>query len=59
MQDVGRTLEKLLQAFTSFSHVLPTSQVGYHVSKPIESAIYCFHEITLSMSLLAQYTIGF
>ena len=42
MQDVGRTLEKLLQAFTSFSHVLPTSQVGYHVGKPVESVAIAF-----------------
>ena len=42
--DVGRTLEKLvnqlplardLQAF------LPTSCVGYHAGKPIESLVYC------------------
>ena len=32
----------------SFLSVLPTSQVGYHVGKPIESVIYCFYEITLS-----------
>ena len=27
--------------FTSFSRVLPTSCVGYHASKPIESVVYC------------------
>ena len=27
--------------FTSFSHVLPTSRVGYHTIKPIESVVYC------------------
>ena len=40
----------------SFSNVLPTSQVGYHANKPIESVVYCFYKITLSktMSLMAQ-----
>ena len=28
--------------FTSFSRVLPTSRVGYHAVKPIESVVYCF-----------------
>ena len=27
--------------FTSFSCVLPTSRVGYHAGKPIESVVYC------------------
>ena len=27
--------------YTSFSHVLPTSPVGYHGSKPVESVLYC------------------
>ena len=42
--------------FTSFSNVLPTSQVGYHADQPIESVVYCFYKITLSktMSLPAQ-----
>ena len=42
--------------FTSFSSVLPTSQVGYDTSKPTESVVYCFYKITLSktMSLPAQ-----
>ena len=26
--------------FTSFSHVLPTSCMGYHAEKPIESVVY-------------------
>ena len=34
--------------FTSFSSVLPTSQVGYHAGKPIVSVVYCFYKITLS-----------
>ena len=29
--------------FTSFSRVLPTSRVGYHAGKPIESAVYCLN----------------
>ena len=33
--------------FTSISSVLPTSQVGYHAGKPIESVGYCFYKITL------------
>ena len=32
--------------FTSFSRVLPTSQVGYHAGKPIESVVYYFYKIT-------------
>ena len=34
--------------FTSFSRVLPTSQVGYRAGKPIESVVYCFYKTTLS-----------
>ena len=29
--------------FTSFSRVLPTSRVGYHSGKPIESVVYCLN----------------
>ena len=29
--------------FTSFSRVLPKSQVGYHAGKPIESVVYCLN----------------
>ena len=29
--------------FTSFSSVPPSSQVGYHAGKPIESVVYCFN----------------
>ena len=44
------------------SSVLPTSQVGYHAGKPLESVVYCFYKITLNktelfmfcLSLLAQ-----
>ena len=43
--------------FTSFLSVLPTSQVVYHAGKPIESVLYCFYKIT--MSLPAQLTMGF
>ena len=32
--------------FTSISSVLPTSQVGYHVGKPIESVVYCLNKLT-------------
>ena len=32
--------------FTSFSRVLPTSQVGYHAGKPIESVVYCLDKLT-------------
>ena len=39
--DVGRTLEKLVNHEPNFSRVLPTSRVGYHASKPIESVVYC------------------
>ena len=30
--------------FTSFPRVLPTSRVGYHAGKPIESVIYCLRK---------------
>jgi len=33
--------------FTSFSSVLPTSQVVYCAGKPIERVVFCFYEITL------------
>ena len=29
--------------FTSFSRVLPSSRVGYHAGKPIESVVYCLN----------------
>ena len=29
--------------FTSFSRVLPTSRLGYHAGKPIESVVYCLN----------------
>ena len=29
--------------FTRFSRVLPTSRVGYHAGKPIESVVYCLN----------------
>ena len=32
----------------SFSSVLPTSQVGYHAGKPIETVVYCSYKITFS-----------
>ena len=35
-----------LQVFRS--SVLPTSEVGYHVGKPIEIVVYCFYKKTLS-----------
>ena len=34
-----------LQAFRS--SVLPTSQVGFHAGKPIESVVYCFYKMTV------------
>ena len=45
---LGEHEKSLYKAFTSFSSVLPTSQVGYHTGKPIESVVYCFYKITLS-----------
>ena len=35
--------------FTSFPRVLPTSRVGYHAGKPIESVVYC-------LSILSRYS---
>ena len=32
---------------TAFSHVLPTSQMGYYAGKPIERAVPCFHKVKL------------
>ena len=40
--------------FTSFSRVLPTSRVGYHAGKPIESVVYCLSELNDS-SLVKCY----
>ena len=43
--------------FTSFSRVLPTSHVGYHAGKPIESMAYCLNNIKSHYwILLANYT---
>ena len=39
------------ELFTSFSIVLPTSQVGYQSGKPIESVVYCFYKITVFFEL--------
>ena len=33
--------------FTSFSRVLPTSQMGYHTGKPLESVVGCFYKVKL------------
>ena len=33
--------------FTSFSRALPTSCMGYHAGKPIESVIYCLNKLEL------------
>ena len=41
--------------FPSFSSVFPTSRVGYHAGKPIESVAYCFHKITLSFLWVYQH----
>ena len=40
---VGKLIENLNLFYTSnsFSSVLPTSQVGYHAGKAIESVVYC------------------
>ena len=35
----------------NFSHVLPTSHVGYHTSKPIESVVYC---LIVTLTYLTQ-----
>ena len=29
----------------AFSRVLPTSRVGYHAGKPIESVVYCLNNV--------------
>ena len=45
--DVGKTLRRACKSlafgssFTSCSRVLPTSCVGYHAGKPIESVVWC------------------
>ena len=39
--------------FTSFSHVLPTSRVGYHAGKPIESVVYCLSIVYNFISLIS------
>ena len=31
-----------------FCNCVPTSQVGYHAGKPIESVVYCFYKITFN-----------
>ena len=31
--------------FASFSSVLPTSRVGYHAGKPIETVVYCLNKL--------------
>ena len=40
--------------FTSFSSVLPTSQVGYQAGKPIEVCSIALSNFKFSMSLPAQ-----
>ena len=42
----------------SFSSVLPTSEVGSHAGKPIESVVYCFNEITLKHVLVVYEFTG-
>lgn len=37
---------KSLAGFINFSHVLPTSQVGYYAGKPMKSAVYCLLSFT-------------
>ena len=32
-----------------FSRVLPTSRVGYHAGKPIESVVYCLNILSRSV----------
>ena len=44
---------------TSFSRVLPTSQVGYHVGNPIASVVYCFYKITFSRTESFSKKCGF
>ena len=47
--------------FTSFSRVLPTSCVGYHAGKPIESVVYCLNNLlkAIKSSFCAQKQIVF
>ena len=40
----------------SFSRVLPTSQVGYHAGKPIESVVYCL--IAMRSNMRSRYIPG-
>ena len=44
---VGTTL---IVIYKLFSIVLPTSRVGYHAGKPIESVVYCLIIIYLYIS---------
>ena len=64
-RDVGRTREDLVNhepkasdLQLSFSSVLPTSQVGSHAGKPIESVVYCFYKITLKHVLVVYEFTG-
>ena len=59
---VGRTQKKLVNHepigtkwFTSFLSVLPTSQVVYCASKPIERMVSCLYEITIIMVEVYQW----
>ena len=54
MRDVGRTQEK----FVNFLTVLPTSQVGYYAGKTIESAVFCFNEIHVTLKIMFQFSMG-
>ena len=46
--------------FTSFSSVLPTSQLGYHAGKPIENClVYCLSNATAACKLVIFYQFGF
>ena len=47
----------MLGEHEKIASVLSTSQVVYHAGKPIESVLYCFNKIT--MSLPAQEIMGF
>ena len=52
--DALQTFVKAWKAYKSraeLSRVLPTSRLGYHVGKPIESVVYCLKNI-LFISLL-------
>ena len=52
--------EKILGEWcTSFSRVLPTSQVGYHASNPIDSVVYCFYKNLLVERNLLGKKCGF